>query len=428
MKAWRARSIGLRVALWGAIAIAQLACGADSSAGVRKIGDGTAASGTQPASPSAAGSSFGNAPTATTGDGATAASGPSPNAKGILDSSCATASVQSELLPANLLFVIDRSGSMNCNPPPTTDSMACESNPTRADSAKPSKWEITRDALDAAMRQLPASASVGISYFSNDDSCGVSSTPSVALGALGAQQLAALKASLDSVTPSGGTPLVGATILAYKHLHALALQQKTAGNAFVVLLTDGQQSDQCSDPARCADAIACTDLLLDTEVPKAVGAGADIRTFVIGAPGSEPARAVLSQIALEGGTAPKGCNAMAGECHFDMTRKADFAAALSDALTTITGKAASCELPLPSSSGATLDKSFVNVVYTPGDGSGARVVPQDMRAACDAGAQGWQYSADATRIELCGAICDSVRADKKAHLDVVLGCPAQGPA
>jgi hypothetical protein len=221
--------------------------------------------------------------------------------------------------------------------------------------------------------------------------------------------------------------LVGATILAYKHLHALALAQNGASNAFVVLLTDGQQSEQCSDPARCQDAKACTDLLLDTEVPKAAGPGADIRTFVIGAPGSEPARPVLSRIAFEGGTAPKGCNVMAGECHFDMTRQSDFASALSDALTSITGKAASCELPLPSASGAAPDKNLVNVVYTPGDGSGARVVPQDMRAACDAGAQGWQYSADSTRIELCGAICESVRGDAKAHLDVVLGCPVQGP-
>jgi len=69
----------------------------------------------------------------------------------------------------------------------------------------------------------------------------------------------------------------------------------------------------------------------------------------------------------------------------------------------------------------------VNVVYTPGDGTDARVIPQDLRSGCDAGAQGWQPSADATKIELCGAICDAVRSDPTAHLDVVLGCPVQGP-
>ncbi len=390
------------------------------------------AAGTSGPATKAAASDFGNASTMEP-SGASNPQAGAPKATGldansVLQGSCATASAQSALLPANLLFVIDRSGSMSCNPPPITDSTSCESDPKRADPAKPSKWEITKDALIAAVHQLPATASVGISYFSNDDACGVSSTPSVALHPLDATQLAALQASLDNVTPNGGTPLVGATILAYKHLHALALDQKISGNSFVVLLTDGQQSEQCSDTARCSDAAQCTDLLITSEVPKAASPGADIRTFVIGAPGSEPARKELSEIALAGGTAPKGCDAAAGECHFDMTRQSDFAAALSSALTAITGQAAICELPLPSSPQAGLDKQRVNVVYTPGDGSGAKVVPQDARAACDAGAQGWQYSPDGGRIELCGTICDTVRGDQGGRVDVVLGCPVQGPS
>ena len=35
-----------------------------------------------------------------------------------------------------------------------------------------------------------------------------------------------MQASLQNVTPGGGTPLVGATILAYKHLHMLALDRR----------------------------------------------------------------------------------------------------------------------------------------------------------------------------------------------------------
>jgi hypothetical protein len=330
-------------------------------------------------------------------------------------------------LPSNLLFVLDRSGSMNCNPPPQTESSACESQPVRSDPNKPSKWEVVQEALVAALQKLPANASAGISYFSNDDSCGVSSKPAVPMHVLDASQLSALKVSLEHVSPTGGTPIVGATILAYKYLHALALDNQLSGNSFVVLLTDGQQSDQCSDPDVCPNAKACTDVLTDREVPKAASPGADIRTFVIGVPGSEPARAVLSEIALQGGTAPEGCDVDAGECHFDMTRQSDFAAALSRALTAITNRAASCELPLPSSSMSALDLNRVNVVYAPGDGSAARVIGQDARTGCDT-AQGWQYSADSTRIVLCGAICDSVRSDAHARVDVVLGCPVQGPS
>lgn len=352
---------------------------------------------------------------------------PEKSATNILKDNCASASVQAELLPSNLLFVLDRSGSMNCNPPPTTGSEACEAKPERADMNSPSKWEITRDALNSAFKALPSSASVGLSYFSNDDACGVNSTPSVALAKRDDAQLAALEASLDQVRPNGGTPLVGATILAYKHLHALALDHKLEGNSFVVLLTDGQESDQCSDPDQCSDAQACTDLLTEREVPKAAGPGADIRTFVIGAPGSEPARAVLSQIALKGGTAPAGCDAAAGECHFDMTRQSNFGSALTRALTAITNTASNCELPLPKPEKMKLDPMRVNVVYTPGDGSPARVIPQDTRSGCDK-ADGWQYSADASKIQLCGEICSNVRTDASARLDVVLGCPVQGPS
>src|SRR4029077_18530276 len=63
---------------------------------------------------------------------------------------CASSTVKGELIPANLLFVIDRSGSMNCNLPPITSSSDCEAKPERADSTKPSKWEIIRDALKSA--------------------------------------------------------------------------------------------------------------------------------------------------------------------------------------------------------------------------------------------------------------------------------------
>jgi hypothetical protein len=333
--------------------------------------------------------------------------------------------MQSDLIPANLLFVIDRSGSMNCNPPPTTDSAACEMMPVRANSSMPSKWEITTSALIEAMKTLPATATVGVSYFSDDDSCGVSSTPSVALSLDTQAQQDAIKASLQGVTPAGGTPIVGATILAYKHLHDLALAGNISGNEFVVLLTDGQQSEQCSYAPRCTDAKSCIDVLVNQEVPKANGPGVGIRTFVIGAPGSEPARMVLSQIANAGGTGAAGCDPAQGNCHFDMTRETDFGKALATALHAIVGQALSCELPVPQpADGGTLDPTRVNVVYSPSSGD-PMVVRQDTHAACDGGANGWQYTTAMDKIKLCGAICDTVKSDQGGRVDVVLGCPVQ---
>jgi hypothetical protein len=411
-----------------------LGCGSDDEPARRRQPASSAAGGTvSPAAPSGAGAA------AAAGTGSIPKDVPNPSdpvviqreadANAVLEGSCATASVRSQLVPSSLLFVIDRSGSMSCNPPPLTASPDCEADPRRASADEPSKWEITRDALKAAMAALPVSTRVGISYFSTDDRCGVSSSPSVPIQALAAAQLDLLGSSLDGTEPGGGTPLVGATILAYKHLHDLALRGQSDGNAFVVLLTDGEQSEQCGNPPRCDSAEQCTELLLRTEVPKAAGPGADIRTFVIGAPGSEPARAVLSEMAIQGRTAAQGCDPGSLACHFDMTEGSDFSNALTSALSAISGETTRCELPLPEpqADAGSLDLTQINVVFSPSSGR-ARVVPQDRRLPCDAGANGWQFSADSTTIRLCGNACAEVRAEPEARLDVVLGCPVQGPS
>jgi hypothetical protein len=360
--------------------------------------------------------------------GGTPAELPEPDVDAILEAGCATSTEKSRLLPSNLLFVIDRSSSMACNPPPTTDSEACELDPVRANPFLLSKWEITRDALLDAITRLPSATVVGLSYFSNDDGCGVHSMPSVPLSDLDPRQRSAIRASLSNIEPNGATPIVGAVILAYRYLHQQALDQAISGNKYVVLLTDGEQSESCSDPPRCDGPDACTELLIDEEVPKASGPGVGIKTFVIGAPGSEPARTVLSQIALAGGTAPSGCDPEAGDCHFDMTAQASFAEGLSSALSAIAGRAAlGCELTMPRSPKGEFDPMRVNVVYSPGDGSAPYVVLQDPGPSCDQGANGWQYSDDQTKIRLCGQACDVARADGTGRLDVVLGCPVRGP-
>ncbi|MET0594082.1 MAG: vWA domain-containing protein [Polyangiaceae bacterium] len=327
-------------------------------------------------------------------------------------SGCASTSIKADLLPANLLFVIDRSGSMNCNLPPTTSSADCEMKPDRADMTKPSKWEIIRDALKSAFAGLPSTASAGIAYFSNDDECGVQSMPNVAVKAIDPTQVAALGASLDAMKPAGGTPIVGATILGYKHLHQ---QLNLPGNDFLVLLTDGSESCTPADVPS----------LVSTQVPNALAVG--IRTFSIGVPGSEGARGFLSQMAFAGGTASSPTCDHAGtkdvgNCHFDMTTSQDFAGDLRKALATITGKALTCTFDVPTGvAGVPVDPTKVNVNFTPSGGATVGIL-QDNTAACDQGADGWQYAENETKIVLCGQSCTKVKADPLARIDIVLGC------
>ena len=346
---------------------------------------------------------------------------------GLLDADCPKETQETSLLPSNVLFVVDRSLSMACNPPPITTTQQCENSPIRTVPALPSKWQITRTALETAIDELSSNTTVGLSYFSNDDSCGVHAIPSVTMAPLDPGQRAALVASLKAVEPAGATPLVGATILAYQHLHNLALSGAIEGNKFVVLLTDGDQSTECIDPDRCSSKDECTELLLDVEAPKAAAPGVNIKTFVIGAPGSERASGTLSRLATAGGTALPGCNVDDGDCHFDMTATDDFNASLSDALSLIIGAATPCEIAVPTATGdVEVDRDFVNVIYSPGDGSDPRLIVADG-GPCDADANGWQYTAQGAKIRLCGAICAEVQSDDNARVDVVLGCKTMGP-
>jgi hypothetical protein len=360
------------------------------------------------------------------GDGAPSL--PTPNVDAIFSQGCATETVVSSLLPSNLLFVIDRSSSMGCNPPPITDSATCEADPRQQNLDVPTKWQIMKTEVMRAVHALPPQTAVGVSFFSNDAGCGVQKAPRVPVAKLGDLQVDAIAASLEAVEPEGATPLVGATILAYEHLHQAALRGEIRGNKFVVLITDGEESDSCADADQCQDAADCTSLLIDETAPRAAMPGVNIRTFAIGAPGSEPARVVLSKLAVLGQTAPEGCNPADGNCHFDMTTEQDFSLALRDALESITGRAVmSCELPPPTDpSGKPIDLSRVNVVYSPGDGGEPELIRQDPRQGCDA-VEGWQYSPNEDRILLCGQICERVMADPQARLDVVLGCEIVGP-
>ncbi|MEO7330798.1 MAG: vWA domain-containing protein, partial [Minicystis sp.] len=274
---------------------------------------------------------------------------------------CAVSTVEATLTPANILFVIDRSGSMNCNPPPLQSSPQCEASPTPKFPQKPTKWDIVQGALKGAIAAMTPTTRVGITYFNEDDYCGVQQAPNVSLALVDAAHLVDIDASIDAVVPKGATPIIGGVTLGYAHLF---YDDLAPGNDFVVLLTDGAET--CAPDLKAA--------MIAQTVPDALSA--NIRTFVIGAPGSEPARAFLSQIAFAGGRATDGAcvhDAMpddVGDCHFDMTDpNLDFATSLNAALEKISGQALSCEFDVPAAVGGEVDYDKVNVTFTPSQGA-----------------------------------------------------------
>jgi hypothetical protein len=226
----------------------------------------------------------------------------------------------------NILFLIDRSGSMQCNPPPTTASRTCEIFPTRADTTIPSKLEIVEDALSTAFNQLlPTMANqpvtrAGLHYFSTDDTCAVNTDPLVPVSQVSPPFLDQMRTAMKQLIPNGTTPIVNGLTSMYQYLGA----QTWPGDKHVILVTDG--ADTCTARQGIND-------MIQTGTPAAFQAG--IRTWVIGAPGSENARSMLSQIAKAGGTAKAGCDVgnspTTGNCHYDMTQ-GDFATTFAKAL------------------------------------------------------------------------------------------------
>lgn len=336
---------------------------------------------------------------------------------------CARSTAKAEPAPANLLFVIDSSGSMNCNPPDGDAALGarCARFPIKEDKTRPSKWEVTKQALVNALGGLVdrPKLQAGLSLFPSGSECGVSASPSVPLAALDPSQLSTIQDALDAVTPDGETPIAGATILSYAHLAEELRAGRLTGNSFVILLTDGSET--------CAPSVL--EPMVSTDIPNA--RLFDIRTFVIGAPGSEQARGLLSRMAWEGGTQTSetcdhaGAADDEGDCHFDVTQSTDFESELAQALDRISRvEQIACALEVPKNpDGGAVDLERVNVSFIPKDQAPERIL-NDESHGCGDGANGWQYSADRSQILLCGEACSHVQ-EQPGELEIVLGCPTE---
>ncbi|HEY3495803.1 MAG TPA: vWA domain-containing protein [Polyangiaceae bacterium] len=331
------------------------------------------------------------------------------------DEACALATDTVEAIPAVLELVIDTSGSMTWPPgwAPTPDD---DTPPPGA-----TKWEITRDALEVAVDTLAPEVALGANFYPNvsGDDVGICllnrvALPIAPLGAAGSSARGDWSSALADVVPIGGTPTEGAYLFGIEQLSSTQLD----GSKFLLLITDGTPT--CTLDCECTD----DNLPVDSDplIAEAASALEDgIRTFVIGSPGSEGTRGVLSALATAGGTAKENCSDDGPVyCHFDMTTEPDLANGLARALDQVAMSLRSCEYPIPEPpDDRTLDRDRVNVLYTPSSGE-TETVPRDPSATkCD---EGWQYSDDGKSILLCGEACEAAKADVGARVEVLFGC------
>jgi hypothetical protein len=341
---------------------------------------------------------------------------------------CAGWSSEPELLPVVLMLVVDNSASMNDRPK----------------GSSMTKWEITRDALGGAIDSLPATSAVGVLYFPNMRTSGsdvarpidecVNIDAMIPIGILGdpsSTQRDTIARSLDRTDPNGSTP----TNDAYDYAYANGMQaSKLTGNRFMLLITDGAPTLKkgCQGGGGPNNPQPTQPIIDDIHAARQAG----VRTFVIGSPGSESVsngstnvdlRPWLALAAVEGGTAPEGCSVLASSsggdtdwCHIDLSQSSDFAGALNAALSRILGLITSCTFDVPATvpDGQVVQRDEVNVIYTPGSGSGDVLVGRDDSPDCQTG---WQFDGEG-RVVLCPQTCETAQNDPAGKVELLFGC------
>jgi hypothetical protein len=300
------------------------------------------------------------------------------------DLGCASSTAKAQLVPVQLVVLLDRSGSMGdgVNGDPTL------------------KWDPVTAGLEAFFADAEsAGVSASLHLFpSANDECNPDAyyTPAVPMSPLpDATTYAAAIAAAG--TPAGDTP-TRPTVMG-----AISYAQDTAAagaRSAIVLVTDG-------DPDACDSSVSNVSLAV-------AQVAATIPTYVIGV-GSDLSS--LDMIAQSGGTtAPT----LVSVGNADQT-KSDFLTALEQ----IRGLVLSCDFAIPTPpSGQTLDFQSVNVLFTPSTGAAEQLL---YDSACSTGV-GWRYDDPKapTRIELCPASCTDVRQDHGGRMDVIFGCATDG--
>jgi len=317
-------------------------------------------------------------------------------------------------LPPVLEFLIDTSGSMNEYP----GVMMGMGMGMMAPPGAVTKWVSTRDALIQAFTDMAEGTGAGLIYYPNVPDRGgamcINRQVAVPLGLVDMTQRQRILMSLQTRgAPSGHTPTHDAYQFALQTVEASTLQ----GSKYVVLVTDGSPTYLLGCVGDGTASVDAAPIVAEAATALAQG----IKTFVIGSPGSEDARASLSQMATQGGTALAGCSdAGPNYCHFDMTTAPDLSAALNAAFQAITGQVVSCAytIPLPSGNNE-IDITKVNVNFTNGAGASTPIPRDPSMTDCTTG---WQFSPGNKQILLCPDACAQVRNDMGSKVDIELGC------
>lgn len=333
------------------------------------------------------------------------------------DAACAAATYTGKKIPASLLILLDRSASMAKNGKWTAAVSALQSALAKSDNDLPVGLlfypEGKFDSSKLAGCTLNPAAAGCAEAFADSGCKDIRVTPDVPVDLL-SKTRAAIASKLTSTGPEGDTtPTRWALKNSWAYMQTLAAK----ADRYVVLVTDGEPTTYQAKMTVGTfmipeSAIECKDKpTIEAEALAASSSTPPVKTFVIGAPGSETAAPHLSKIALNGKTRrTPTCDPAKGECHYQIG-SGSFEGDLTKALEEITGKIATCifEMPL----GTDVDPNRVNVTVDAAD---------SLRD--ESHADGWDYT-DGTksRIEVFGPQCEQIKKNAgTVVVKILLGC------
>ena len=293
----------------------------------------------------------------------------------VVGGKCGGQVAAAEVIPPNMLIVLDRSCSM------------------RNTVAGKSKWEIAVAALKTLTTSYKDKIRFGLTLFPDKegDSCTQANKIPIPVGVgkeAGIQSMLTMALdSKDALYPSG--PCVTNIDTAMDQARGEPAFSDASRQGFALLVTDGAQAGCNQAGGDNGTAMIINDLRMKKGV----------RTFVIGFGGAVDEKS-LNDFAMAGGTTS--------------FYKAEDQASLDKGLATIAASTLGCDFQLK---------------QTPPNGQQIYVFFDKMtRVSRDPGHKdGWDYNEAQNRVTFYGMACDSLRAGTVKAVDIVFGCDAPPP-
>jgi hypothetical protein len=308
------------------------------------------------------------------------------------ETSCATKTASLTKQPADLLLVLDKTGSMTSSIDSTTD---CQNPVTDPDAGAgcQQRWATMVSGLNVVLSGASGDVNWGLQLFNSDGNCAVAATPEVPIG-LGSA--ATVQTTIAGVTPNGATPTQAAVKAATAYLQTLT----DTNGKYILLATDGEPNCLTTGGkgGRGGGGGAGASDVAGTVAAITAAAAAGFKVYVIGV---GPETGNLDNFALAGGT----------DHYYPALSPQD----LNAALATIVGTVASCTFSLGK---APAVPTNVAVQF---NGDSSLRAPQDTTHT-----NGWDYTSSAdTTIQLYGSWCDNVTNGTYTAATILEGCPGQ---